>query len=169
MLPETLPNKSLIKAKFSFTENLLWHHYIPLVPGNLLFPFTFPLLLLIPLHSSLSLFLLWEIISFWRPIWTTTQYVDQIHPDYVILLPQHLHCWDDRHHKPAITTNLNLLPQCPHCWDDRAPQACNHHELITQWIPRLKILRKSRSRFVYHDIIWKIPFRVLLTATGLFL
>lgn len=99
--------KSLIKAKFSFSENLLWHPYIPLVPGSLLLPFTFPLLLLIPLHSSLSLFLLWEIISFWRPIWTTTQYVDRIHPDYVILLPQHLHCWDDRHHKPAITMNLS--------------------------------------------------------------
>lgn len=52
----------------------------------------------------------------------------------------------------------------------QAPQDCNHHEIITQWIPRLKILRKNRSRFVYHNnVIWKIPFRILLTATGLFL
>lgn len=51
----------------------------------------------------------------------------------------------------------------------QTPQACTHHELITQWIPRLKILRKSRSRFVYYNVvIWKIPFHILLTATDFF-
>lgn len=67
------------------------------------------------------------------------------------------------HHK------LNPPASMPSLLGWQVPQACNHHELITQWIPRLKISRKSRSRFVYYnDVIWKIPFRILLTATDLF-